>query len=51
MSIFIDGKAIGMFYADRRGPECELDDAAYQQFRQLSMVAGNCLASTSSKKT
>lgn len=48
MSVHINNKPIGMFYADRRGPECQLDDVSYKQFRQLCQLASKCLAGISS---
>jgi HD-like signal output (HDOD) protein len=35
MSVFIKGKPIGMFYADRHTTACKLDKKSYQLFKQL----------------
>lgn len=51
MSIFIDNKPIGLFYADRRGPECQLDEDSYTKFRQLCHLAGKSLAASAAKKS
>jgi hypothetical protein len=44
MSICVDGKPLGLIYADRRSPECELDGQAYKQFRQMCNFAAKGLA-------
>lgn len=44
MSVHVDGKPMGLFYADRRSPDCKLDDASYQQFRQVCQIAAKGLA-------
>lgn len=49
MSIIIDNKPIGLFYADRRGPDCQLDENSYKQFRQLCQVAGKSFAALLAK--
>lgn len=43
MSLFIRGKAAGLFYADRRNRNCRLDSESYKRFKQLVTVAGVCL--------
>ncbi len=47
-SIHINGKAIGLFYADRHSPGCILDDLAYNRFRQICQVTEQQLAQKSS---
>jgi HD-like signal output (HDOD) protein len=44
MSIHVDGKPIGLFYADRRSLDCKLDALAYKQFRQMCQFAAKGLA-------
>lgn len=44
MSIHVGGKPVGLFYADRRSADCGLDDAAYQQFRQVCQIVAKGLA-------
>jgi len=44
MSIHVRGKPAGLFYADRRSLDCELDEHAYKQFRQMCQFAAKGLA-------
>lgn len=44
MSIHVRGKAVGLFYADRRSQDCALDEQAYKQFRQMCQFAAKGLA-------
>jgi HD-like signal output (HDOD) protein len=39
MSVIIKDKPVGLFYADRRSIDCQLDEASYQQFRMLCQLA------------
>lgn len=43
MSICVNGKPMGLFYADRRSLECKLDEQAYKQFRQMCNFAAKGL--------
>jgi len=47
-SIHIDGKAIGLFYADRCSPSCSLDDLSYNRFRNVCQIAEKQIAHKSS---
>lgn len=44
MSIHVRDKPVGLFYADRRSLDCELDEQAYKQFRQMCQFAAKGLA-------
>lgn len=44
MSVHVDSKPVGMFYADRHSVDCEIDKRAYTMFRHLGQLAGKCLA-------
>ncbi len=44
MSIHVRGKAMGLFYADRRSLDCKLDEQSYKQFRQICQFAAKGLA-------
>lgn len=44
MSIYVHDKPMGLFYADRRSLDCNLDEQAYKQFRQMCNFAGKGLA-------
>jgi len=44
MSIHVDGKPIGLFYADRRSNDCKLDETAYKQFRQTCQLIAKGIA-------
>lgn len=50
MSVHLNSKPFGLFYADRRDPECQMDEASYKQFRQLCQLASKCLAEISAKE-
>jgi HD-like signal output (HDOD) protein len=43
-SVYVHGKPMGLFYADRRSLDCKLDEQAYKQFRQICNFAGKGLA-------
>ena len=45
MSVFVRGKPVGLFYADRRHSSCELDEHSYQNFKQLCLRAAQGLES------
>lgn len=47
MSVHIKDKPIGLYYADRRSPDCALDANSYTQFRQLCQLANQALAAAS----
>jgi len=47
-SIHINGKAIGLFYADRCSPSCSLDDLSYNRFRNVCQIAEQQLSQKSS---
>lgn len=46
ISVFVRGKPIGIFYADRHTDACKLDEAAYTRFKQLAAAAGRALERT-----
>ena len=46
MSVFVKGKPIGLFYADRASNSCELDEKCYKLFKQLVTQASIGLSKT-----
>jgi HD-like signal output (HDOD) protein len=44
MSIFVHGKPVGLFYADRKHGECGLDEHSYIEFKKLCVRAADGLA-------
>lgn len=42
MSLFVEGRPLGLVYADRRGEACSLDARAFEGFKRL--VGGACKA-------
>ena len=44
MSVHVGGKPVGLFYADRRSIDCELDENSYKQFRQVCQIVAKGLA-------
>ncbi|MBL1275130.1 MAG: HDOD domain-containing protein [Ectothiorhodospiraceae bacterium] len=44
MSIFVHDKPVGLFYADRRSIDCQLDEIAYKQFRQTCQLVAKGMA-------
>ncbi len=44
MSIFVHGKPVGLFYADREHGECSLDEHSYIEFKKLCVRAADGLA-------
>lgn len=44
MSIFVHGKPIGLFYADRKHAGCDLDEHAYVEFKKLCVRAADGFA-------
>ncbi|HEB92437.1 MAG TPA: HDOD domain-containing protein [Gammaproteobacteria bacterium] len=38
-SVHINGKPVGLFYADRHSQDCDLDETTYQRFRQMCQLA------------
>lgn len=49
MSVFVQGKPLGFFYADRRHDGCELDEHTYAGFKQLCLKTAEGLAHLSKK--
>ncbi|WP_137938352.1 HDOD domain-containing protein [Chitinivorax sp. B] len=49
MSIFVHDKPVGLLYADRRSTTNTLDEASYQAFKQLAMLAGEGLGHLAAK--
>lgn len=43
MSIIVNEKAVGFFYADRHTPNCKLDEASYKRFKQMVTLAGKTI--------
>ena len=48
-SVHLNGKPVGLFYADRHSPECSLDENTYQRFRQLCQLAVKGMAAKTRK--
>ncbi|BCB26222.1 hypothetical protein SKTS_11080 [Sulfurimicrobium lacus] len=44
MSLFVHGKPVGLFYADRKHGECSLDERSYLEFKKLCVRAADGLA-------
>ncbi|MBZ0105071.1 MAG: HDOD domain-containing protein [Sulfuricella denitrificans] len=44
MSIFVHGKPVGLFYADRKRGDCRLDEHTYIEFKKLCVRAADGLA-------
>jgi hypothetical protein len=44
MSLFVQGKAVGLFYADRKHGACALDEHAYLEFKKMCVLASEGLA-------
>jgi hypothetical protein len=44
MSVLVNGKPVGLFYADRKHGKSELDEESYQEFKRLCLRAANGLA-------
>jgi len=42
-SVFVDGKPIGMFYADRHTKDCHLDEMTYKRFKVLIQLVGKAI--------
>jgi hypothetical protein len=49
MSVFVNGKPVGLFYADRKRGACELNEQGYLEFKQLCLVAAKGLAHLAKK--
>ncbi len=49
-SVHINGKPVGLFYADRHSPHCDIDEATYLRFRQLCQLAVKCMAAKAGKR-
>lgn len=43
LSVFVKGKAVGLFYADRHSESCALDAHAYHRFKQLGLLAAQAM--------
>lgn len=50
-SVHINGKPVGLFYADRHGEGCDLDETTYQRFRQLCQLAVKGMAAKTRRRT
>ncbi len=50
MSLFVAGKPVGLFYADRRDPELKLDPVAYQRFKAMVNLVSRTLGLMSQKQ-
>ncbi|MDA8093750.1 MAG: HDOD domain-containing protein [Betaproteobacteria bacterium] len=48
MSVFVQGKPVGLFYADRGQGACELDEHSFESFKRLVLRASEGLAHLSS---
>lgn len=44
MSVFVHDKPVGLFYADRKHGDCQLDEHSYQEFKRLCLRAAEGLA-------
>jgi len=42
-SVFVDGKPIGLFYADRHTKDCHLDEMTYKRFKVLIQLVGKAI--------
>jgi len=42
-SVYVDGKPIGLFYADRHTKDCLLDEATYKRFKVLIQLVGKAI--------
>ena len=51
LSVFVKGKPVGMFYADRHSAACHLDAHAYHRFKQLGMLAAQAMESVSEQES
>jgi len=49
-SVHINGKPVGLFYADRHSQDCNLDEATYQRFRQLCQLAVKGMAAKARRR-
>lgn len=49
MSVFVNSKPVGLFYADRKRGKCELNGQSYQEFKQLCLSAAKGLAHLAKK--
>lgn len=49
MSLFVNGKPVGLFYADRKHGECRLDEHSYLEFKRLCVRATEGLAHLAKK--
>ena len=50
MSVFLNGKPIGLFYADSKHDGAALDEQSYLEFKQLCLRAAQGLAHLAKKK-
>jgi len=44
MSVVIEGRPVGLFYADRHSNTCPIDERSYQCFKRVCLRAGEVLA-------
>lgn len=49
-SVHINGRPVGLFYADRHGQDCDMDEATYDKFRQLCRLATQGMAMNARRK-
>lgn len=50
MSVHVDSKPIGLFYADRHSPDCKIDKQTFSMFRHIGLLATKCLSARPVKK-
>ncbi len=44
MSVHVNAKPVGLFYADRHSIDCRIDKQGYTMFKHLGQLAARCLA-------
>ncbi|MCE5180422.1 MAG: HDOD domain-containing protein [Betaproteobacteria bacterium] len=49
MSLFMNDRPVGLFYADRKHGSCALDERSYQEFKKLCLLAAKGLAHLAKK--
>lgn len=49
MSVFVSGKPVGLFYADRHVIDCHLDENAYKRFKLLCQLTGRAIERVTAK--
>ncbi len=50
LSVFVKGRPVGLFYADRHSADCALDSHAYHRFKQLGLLAAKALEAGAGEK-